>query len=113
MLHNLLNDRFLATKYKIEKIIIEENLTKIKKSDLSEMIYELRNPYFELLFENKSCTMLSIIDFSLGYFRRYCAKKLDNERYLNFFERIRDKYKIIKNLDSKRIYNRRRPFEGL
>lgn len=112
LLHNLINDRLLTTEYEISDIVIEKNQSKVSVKNILNMLFQ-RTRYRNIpKFEDKSCILLSSVDFALGYFRNYVLATAKEERKRLFFERIRGKYKVIKNLDNDKVFTRRRPFDG-
>lgn len=99
---NMLQDRLLNTKCGVRRIIIEKN-EKISEKSVLSLFRRSR-----IIFADKSCTTLSLADFGLAYFRSYALN--DGNRNVLFFEKLRGKYKVIKNIDNLNTFTRRRPF---
>ena len=99
---NMLQDRFLNTKCGVRRVIIEKNEKISEKSIIS--LFNLSH----ITFADKNCITLSLADFSLSYFRNYVL--LDEKRKELFFEKLRGKYKVIKNIDNLNTFTRRHPF---
>lgn len=105
IIENMLKDRMLNTKDGIRGVFIEKN-DKISQKRINELFGKLG-----IIFADKSCIALSLPDFILGYFRNYVLKPT-NERKVLFFEKLRAKYKVIKNIDNFSTFTRRRPFSS-
>lgn len=119
ILKKLITFRFLNLESEIVGIVIEEN-SKISKQYVGT-IFQNRNINNILKFEDKKYNLLSLPDFVLGFFNNYIKSKNGNkddrekyQRYENFFEAIRDKYKIINGYydDGNKLFFRKRPFKG-
>ncbi len=118
ILHNLINDRFLNTQGGIRLILVENN-PRIPQKRMQDVVYKAsghRYPFF-IKSADKTCVLLSIADFMLGYFRGYVLQNNEKHIFMQrrrqmLFERIQNKYKIIKNLSDDKVFSRRRPFIG-
>lgn len=118
ILYNLMNDRFLNTQDGVLLVVVENN-PQVPNEIIQDTIYRASSHRYPFLIKNtdKTCVLLSIADFMLGYFRGYVLKDnepsiLLQERRRALFEQIRNKYKIIKNLSDNKVFSRRRPFIG-
>ena len=112
ILQNLINDRLLNTQDELRRIVIEKNQAKVSTEKIKAMFCKAEHCPVSPIFEDKTCILLSLADFALGYFRNYVLATNNEERKRLFFERIRSKYKVIKNLDDEKVFSRRRPFAG-
>jgi hypothetical protein len=87
-----------------------EDLYKILEKSNSRRPVDIPKVTFN---SKKSQPCFSVPDFMLGVFARYA--KLDEapneESRKHQFERLRDKYRLIVDIDNNREYSRRRPFE--
>lgn len=98
----MLQDRLLNTKYGVCRTFIEKN------EKISETAVKSLFRFLNIIFVTKGCLALSLADFGLGYFRSYILH--DTNRNVLFFEKLRGKYKVIKNIDNLDTFTRRRPF---
>lgn len=103
ILQNLLQDRLLNTKYGVVQIFIEKN-EKVPQKHINAL-FKLSH----IIFADKTNILLSLADFALAYFRYYATSTACN-RHVLFFEKLRGKYKVIKNIDNLNTFTRRRPF---
>ena len=103
ILQKLLQDRLLNTKYGVVQIFIEKN-EKVPQKHINAL-FKLSH----IIFADKTNILLSLADFALAYFRYYATSTARN-RHVLFFEKLRGKYKVIKNIDNLNTFTRRRPF---
>ncbi len=104
VLHNMLEDRLLNTQDGIRFVFIEKS-DKISENEIKQLFGKCC-----IRFSDKSCILLSLPDFALGYFRQYVLNPKE-ERKVLFFEKLRGKYKVIKNIDNLNTFTRRRHFK--
>lgn len=115
--------RLMGCNHAIIELIFEEN-SKIKQSDVKNTVDEIykalektnnrRPDYLEVTVGKKlEYPCFSVPDFMLGVFSNY-ATFTDSERGNRnqlFFEKLRDKYRIILDTDKNIIFSRKRPFQ--
>lgn len=122
LIRKILPHRLKGCDGAIAEIIFEEN-TRVSKRDINSCVFEIyddleqkndRRPVrLEVKVGSKSeHVCFSLPDFLLGVFSRYArfgdGKK--TERGINFFEKLRDKYRLILDADSGMVFSRKRPF---
>lgn len=124
LLNAMLKRRLMAAESKLACLVIEEN-SKVRQQEIRRVVEETHKA---LKDENnrhpKGCIVnfvckpnfgVTIPDFLLGVLRRFLEVNIDNEqkqgvpaRNRLLFERIRDKYRLILDLDNRIEYSRRR-----
>ena len=122
LIQNLLPHRLMGCDQAIVRLIFEEN-SKIKGSSIVDTINKLhqnlacsdnRRPIFvETIIGGKSdYPCFSAPDFLLAIFSAYAKSNSDpNERRALFFEKLRDKIRVILDADKEIVYTRKRPYE--
>ena len=135
LVRNILPDRLKKCDGSQVKLFFEEN-SKIKENSINNIVKEI---YDDLLSNNdrrpvnppqiisakkSEHACLSVPDFLLGVFMKYAkienlGHNLNANNFKKFekifhdearFERLRDKYKLIIDIDSKLLFSRKRPF---
>jgi RNA-directed DNA polymerase len=104
------------------EIIFEEN-SRIGKQSIRRCVFDIfdsleqKNDRRPARLDAKVGTKsehvcFSLPDFLLGVFSRYAKFNDGNktERSINFFEKLRDKYRVILDADSGIVFSRKRPF---
>lgn len=115
--------RLMAAESQFAHFVFEEN-DKVRRSLIYETVMSAfdslkssnnRHPEFcEISYEGKPSLDISVPDFLLGVLGKYFKTKPEAEgkptsRDVLLFERIRDKYRLILDLDNSIEYSRRRP----
>ena len=121
LIKKILPHRLMGCDQAIVRIIFEEN-SKIKKSKIINTIDDvydsLKKPNNRRAFSIKTIVggksdylCFSVPDFLLAIFSGYASNKEPKERRKLFFEKVRDKYRVILDADKNIVYSRKRPFE--
>lgn len=122
LIKKILPHRLMGCDQAIVRIVVEENskITKLKIINTIKNIYRLldennnRRPLsIETIVGGKfDYLCFSVPDFLLAIFSGFAKSNVDpNERRTLFFEKLRDKYRVILDADKNVVYSRRRPFE--
>lgn len=123
---SLLKDRFIAYDRRRMTIVCEEN-TRVDKSRLKNYVKTMHdelirtntcrpfqlNPVMSITKSEEPC--LAVVDYILGVFRHYAMDlegENSNRQDALRFERLRDKYRLIRDLDGNLFYSRQKPFMG-
>lgn len=125
LLKYIIKRRLIASKGSYAHFYFEEN-SKVKLKNIECVINDAwkglkisnshRPNMISCDFVNKTCYGISVPDFLLGVFRKYMmsdkeADPLRREHLM--FERLRDKIRIIVNVDTGEEFTRRNPIKGL
>ncbi|MCH7495763.1 MAG: RNA-directed DNA polymerase [Candidatus Marinimicrobia bacterium] len=122
LIKKILPHRLMGCDQAIVRIIVEEN-SKIRKFKIINTITDIyksleennnRRPFsIKTIVGGKSDYLcFSVPDFLLAIFSGFATNSVDpKERRILFFEKLRDKYRIILDGDKNVVYSRRRPFE--
>lgn len=123
LLQALLPRRFMASDRESVHLLAEQN-SRIRLSALQELVrasyerlevHDNRRPYAlpTVAFGTKSSTTaLTVPDFMLGVFNRYFGDaRPATLTDVNRFERLRDKFRHIVNIDNQQVFSRRHPLE--
>lgn len=125
LLKSMIKRRLMASESKLCEIFIEQN-SKVQQQFVRKLIAENftslqmsnnRHPLkYSVNFVAKPNNGISIPDFLLGVLGKNLADiSISKQRQISrnnlMFERIRDKYRLIKNLDSGEEYSRRNPIK--
>lgn len=124
LIKNILPHRLMACDGTCVEIIFEEN-PKIKQSALEQVVKEIfsnleninnRRPIVvkTIIGSKVGHSCFSVPDFLLGIFRKFALIETDEvkdkERTKMFFEQLRDRYRVILDVEKNIIYSRKRPF---
>lgn len=121
LLGKMLRHRLMSCNGYPAEIIVEQN-SKIKNGKIISEIDKIynsletannRRPLFlETKVVGKSDNpSIAVPDFLLGVFSDYASQnKSKNDRKRLFFEKLRDKYRVILNVDNGTVFTRKHPF---
>ena len=125
LLGALIKRRLMAAESRLALIVFEQN-DKVRQELIRKLVRDAharlratnnrRPESYSVDFVGKPNLGMSVPDFLLGALRMYLTHKpaLDDQpppRDVLLFERIRDKYRLILDLDESTEYSRRRPIE--
>lgn len=123
LVRKILPHRLMGCDQASVTIVFEEN-SKVKKSKILDTVNDLyanlerinnRRPRsIDTIVGKKSdYPCFSVPDFLLAIFSSFAKNSTDpNERRALFFEKLRDKYRVILDADKDIVYSRKRPFES-
>lgn len=123
LMHSILRDRFIGCDRGIVHLFFEEN-SKVRKNKIQEAVDEIFNSLEKPLNRRPEEVTVriaskgeqlcfSVPDFLLAYFSKYARSNFSGActaREMLFFERLRDKIRVILDADRNLPYSRKRPF---
>ena len=122
LINEILPDRFVSCGNSFVNISFEEN-SKVKKDDIRMIVNSIQDSLVQInnrypilgdinIAKKEECVYFTLPDFLLGFFSRYARLSVSKseDRENKFFEKIRDKYRVIRDADNNINFSRRYPF---